>query len=246
VKGVTNTIGRVAPRRFSPARIAFFRAVERCAARFGGRAYYRRRYLTPGRLHVRHEDVDVPAGASALDGFRIAALSDFHAGSFLTAEDLTHVLAEVRRADPHVVCLLGDYVVHSIEEARALVPALAQLRAPFGVFAVFGNHDYRGRREHELVAWLAPHGVRFLRNGAVRIRVASGAPGVPDAHLALVGIEDAEEGKVVDVAGARAGVESGDVEVALSHNPRATCRGCGASALRTRGCASSSARRRCS
>jgi predicted MPP superfamily phosphohydrolase len=209
--------GRSAPRRFSRARLATFRALERVCTALGGRWLYRTFHLAPGRLVARREEVGIGRGAAPFDGYRIAALSDFHAGSFVGPGDLVHACALVASFQPHLIVLLGDFVVHSVDElarVEADLAALAAQRPPDGVFAVFGNHDYRERREGEIATRLAAHGVRFLRNEGARIERDGAA-------LVLVGIEDAEEGKVVDVAAARRGVRAGDVEVALSHNPRA-------------------------
>lgn len=213
--------GRSAPRRFSRARIATFRAVERLSAALGGRRLYRALELAPGRLARRHEEVLIDGWAAAFDGYRIAVLSDFHAGSFLGPGDLDHARALAAGFQPDLVALLGDFVVHGIEELERIEDDLGALASdgppggpPDGVVAVLGNHDYRGRRDGELVARLGARGVRFLRNESVRI--ARG-----DVALVLAGIEDSEEGKVVDVVAARQGVGPRDVEVALTHNPRA-------------------------
>lgn len=205
---------RVTPRRFSRARIRLFLAVDRLARLCGGRAFYRARYLAPGRLVLRHEDVHVRDLPRWLDGYRLGVVSDVHGGTFVGPGDLAHAVALLARSEPHVVCVLGDFFVDVPEEAARVTGDLARLAAPDGVFGVFGNHDYRGRREHELVAALP--NVRFLRNDGVRVTRA----GEPRA-LALVGIEDPEEGKVVDVTRARAAARPGDVEVALVHHPRA-------------------------
>lgn len=208
---------RVAPRRFSRARLALFRAVERASCLLGGRAWYRARHLSPGRFVLRHERVSVAGLPDGLVGLRIAQLSDLHGGGFLGAGDLRAVVDAVNALRPDVVALTGDYITHAIEDAFPLVEDLGRLRARHGVWAVFGNHDYKARREGELVARLAAHGVRFLRNECARIEVDGGAAG--RAWLALTGLEDLEEGKRVDPAAARAGLRPGDVEICLCHNP---------------------------
>jgi predicted MPP superfamily phosphohydrolase len=208
---------RVAPRRFSRARLVAFRAIERACALLGGRALYRARHLAPGRFLVREELVRVPGLPRALDGFRVAQLSDLHGGGFLGAGDLRHVVAAVNALKPDAVALTGDYVTHSIEESFPLVDDLAELRARHGVWAVFGNHDYKARREGELVARLAERGVRFLRNECARVEVDGGDSG--RAIVAFTGLEDLEEGKRVDLAAARAGLRPGDLELCLCHNP---------------------------
>ncbi|MFN9786005.1 MAG: metallophosphoesterase [Planctomycetia bacterium] len=208
---------RVAPRRFSRARLAAFRAVERACVLFGGRAFYRARHLAPGRFLLREERVRVAGLPPALEGFRVAQLSDLHGGGFLGAGDLRHVVAAVEALAPDAVALTGDYITHAIEDSFPLVEDLARLRPRHGVWAVFGNHDYKARREGELVARLAARGVRFLRNECARIAVDGGARG--RAWIAFTGLEDLEEGKRVDLASARAGLRPGDIEVCLCHNP---------------------------
>ncbi|MEZ6017303.1 MAG: metallophosphoesterase family protein [Planctomycetota bacterium] len=204
---------RVATRRFSALRIALFRAFERVCAACGGRWIYRRRHLAPGRLVARHEEVRVNDATGSVEGYRVAVLSDFHAGSFLGPGGLAHALDIVARFEPDAVCLLGDFIVHAVEEFDGIADDLAQLRARDGVFCVFGNHDYKGRLEAHIVERLARTGGRFLRNEAARCeRVPS---------LVFVGIEDAEEGRVVDPERARAALRPGDVELALTHNPQA-------------------------
>lgn len=215
---------RVAPRRHSTLRRAAFRAAEELARVLGGRAYYRRAHLRRPGLRVREERVRVRGLAPGLEGFTLVQLSDFHAGSFLRSGDLADVVEASNALAPDVVALTGDFLTHSCDEALPLAADFARLRAREGVFAVFGNHDYRERREDEIVRAYAGSGVRFLRDACVRIERGGAA-------LALVGIEDLEEAKRVDLQRARSLVRTGDVEIVLCHNPSS------ARALARPGCA---------
>ena len=206
---------RLVPRPFSRGRLAFFRAVEAAARTLGGRAYYRARHLAPPRLVLREERLLVRGLAPALEGFTLAQWSDLHAGSFLGQGSLTRAIELVNARRPEVHVLTGDFVTHSVDEARVLLADLAKLRSVHGTFAVFGNHDYKARRESEIASAFGSFGVRFLRNECARIEVA------PGAAVALVGLEDLEEGRVVDLSAARAEVGPGDVELLLCHNPGA-------------------------
>ena len=200
---------RVAPRRHSAFRLWAFRALERVALTLGGRRFYRRWFLAPGRFEVRREDVRVPA--AELDGFRIAQLSDLHAGPFLGAGDLVHVVDALNAEGVDLIVFTGDLISRNADEARALEGDLGRLTARLGVLGVFGNHDYHGRRERELAERFAARGVRFLFNEGVH----------PDPELPLfvLGVEDLEEAKGVDVRAARGQRRAGDVEVLLCHNP---------------------------
>lgn len=214
---------RVPPRRHSALRLATFRAIERCASWCGGRRAYKRLALSPGRFAVRQERVAVEGLPESLEGFTIAHLSDLHGGSFLAHRDLEHVVAAVNARAPDVVVFTGDFITHHWTDALPLVDDCANLRARHGVFAIFGNHDYRGREEGRIAEAFAARGLRFLRNECVRLVVGGAA-------VALVGIEDLEEARELDVEAARASLRPGDVEIVLCHNPsgarvlaRATC-----------------------
>ncbi len=217
---------RQAPRRYPRLRIAVGRTAERVCAALGGRAFYRRRHLAPGRLLVREEVARVRDLPAALEGFSIVQLSDLHGGSFLGPGDLEHLVQRANALRPDVVALTGDFVTHRAREVDRIAGDLARLESRHGIFAVFGNHDYRGRDEAHIAAALP--GARFLRNDCARVEVA-GEDG--SAAVAFVGLEDLEEGRVVDLEAARAGLRPGDVEVVLCHNPL------GARAIARAGCA---------
>lgn len=203
---------RVAPRRHSRLRLATFRAFERVARWCGGRAFYRLTYLAKGRHRVREERLCVRALPPALDGFRIAHISDLHAGPFLAGGDLSDVVDSVNALDPDVCVITGDLITHHWSDALLVLEDLARLRARQGIFVVFGNHDYKDRLEGRIVEAFAERGLRVLRNQSVRIATAGGV-------LALVGLEDLEESRVVDLDGARRSLEPADLEIVLCHNP---------------------------
>ncbi len=204
---------RQAPRRHSLVRRASVRLAEGLAVALGGRAYYRRRHLAPPGLQVRHERVEHAELPPGLDGFRVVQLSDVHAGPFVREGDLARVVELSNSLAPDLCVFTGDLITHAPEEAELVLADLGRLRARHGVFGVFGNHDYRGRREAEIARRLGERGMRFLRNEHVRLEVAGGA-------LAVVGIEDLEEARQIDLARAREGLRRQDFELVLCHNPR--------------------------
>jgi len=214
---------RVAPRRLGRWRLLLSWSLEVGCGLLGGRRFYRARHLAPGRFLLRRERVEVPDLPAGLEGLRIAQLSDLHAGRFVREGDLAAVVDAVEAEAVDLVVLTGDYITHRAEDAFRLVGDLARLRPRLGSFAVFGNHDYRGRREAEIARRFAEAGVRFLRNEGARLERGGDC-------LYLSGVEDLEEGKRVDPRAARAGLEPGDVEVLLCHNPK------GAELLAREGC----------
>jgi hypothetical protein len=79
---------------------------------------------------------------------RIVALSDIHASEpWLGAERLAGICARANALEPDLVVLLGDYrsgmrLKLSETPIADWVAALKTLRAPLGVHAILGNHDY--------------------------------------------------------------------------------------------------------
>ena len=201
------------PRRYSDARLKFFGLCEWAARRLGGRSFYRQRFLSRGRLRVRTETVEVPGWSAATPRLRLVQLSDLHAGPFLAEGDLGEACDVARELAPDLYVLTGDLISERTEEAFTLIEDLARLRAPLGSFAVFGNHDYRGRREGEIARRLwREAGWRFLRNEGHRLEHHG-------ESVHLTGLEDLEEAKRVDPEGARSALEPTDTELLLVHNP---------------------------
>ena len=178
-----------------------------------GRRSYRRAHLEPPGLALRRERIGVRALPRAFDGFRVAQLPDFHAGAFLGRGDLASVVRLTNEIEPDVVALTGDFVTHDAGDVRVIVDDLGRLRARDAVRAVFGNHDYRRRREAEIARVLGDRGIVFLRNACQRVERTDGA-------IAFVGVEDLAEGRVVDLDAARARMSAGDLEIVLCHHPR--------------------------
>ena len=170
------------------------------------------------RAHVDagREPGDVPirlAGAATpLAGLRLALISDLHVGFFLDPEDLAAVIERVLAARPDAVLLCGDLVNQFGHECELLARGLENLNAPFGVFAVPGNHDYYADRS--LRVWrraLERVGAQVLLNSGVRLEYRGAA-------FWLAGVDDLREG-VPDVRAALRGREPGETSVLLSHHP---------------------------
>lgn len=165
---------------------------------------------------VTHQ-ICIPDLPESFNGYRIVHLSDFHGGPFLDAASLAPVIDAVNAMSADLVVLTGDYLTHVVDEGVDLAPALGQIRAADGVFAVFGNHDYRERREGEMVSAFGAFGIRTLRNQGEAIRRGGSA-------IWIAGIEDIEEGKSPDLEAALAGREEAGASctVLLAHHPDAS------------------------
>ena len=81
-------------------------------------------------------------------GLRIAVLADIHACEpWMTADRIAAIVARTNDLKPDMILLLGDYMAaHRFVLGRvppeSWAEALATCRAPLGVHAVLGNHDW--------------------------------------------------------------------------------------------------------
>lgn len=212
----------IAQRRLSLFRRAVFWCVERTAVLLGGRLLYRWWFLDPKRLVVRGEEILVDGLPASLEGFTLVHLSDLHAGPFLGKGALRGVLDRLAELDPDVVCMTGDFIVHGVRDLGPVAAELRECRGRRGTFAVFGNHDYKARREPEIAsALVSPSGAKAERPGWRFLRNTGRVLEVGGATVGFAGIEDLEEGKRVDVENAMIGMGDVDLCVALTHGHQA-------------------------
>ena len=115
----------------------------------------------------------------ALDGTVVVALSDLHLGIQRDTEWMAERVRQVNALEPDLVLLLGDLVEGAPATLSGLAPVLRRLRAPMGVWAVTGNHEFHGDTA-ATIALLESAGVRWLRDARLSPR-----PG-----LILAGVDD--------------------------------------------------------
>jgi predicted MPP superfamily phosphohydrolase len=173
-------------------------------------------FVEPGRVHLRSVDLALAGWPPPLAGVRLAVLGDIHAGApHITPAKLQEIVAEANGARPDVVVLLGDYVIHGVVGGRFVEPEvtaeiLGGLRAPGGVIAVLGNHDwwYDGDRvRHALEA----RGIIVLENEAHPVPHNG-------ATLWLAGLADLWT-RQVDIKGTLSSIPPADAVILLTHNP---------------------------
>jgi hypothetical protein len=77
-----------------------------------------------------------------LEGFRVALLTDMHAGAGTPLSLIRRACRRAMAEKPHLIALTGDFAADDAPDFGGVIGALEGLRAPYGVYAVPGNHDY--------------------------------------------------------------------------------------------------------
>ena len=100
-----------------------------------------RQRVTRYDLKLRHWPGDLP--------LTIAAIADVHACTpWMDVERIHSIVRQTNELKPDLIVLLGDYVAGMRRYRTSQVPpgewskALAGLKAPLGVHAIMGNHDW--------------------------------------------------------------------------------------------------------
>lgn len=126
----------------------------------------------------------------------VVAVSDLHVGAAIGIDWTSRLVDRIVALHPDMVCVVGDLVEGDARLAEPMIPALRRIRAPLGVWAVTGNHEYYAGLETSLRI-MQDAGFRVLRDEA-----RDAEPG-----LVVAGVDDltarkqfGEEGAFVDRA----------------------------------------------
>ncbi len=114
-------------------------------------------------MKVTRLSVVLPHLPAAMDGFRIVQISDLHLEPFTKPKHIQATINACNALQPDLVAMTGDFVTNHARSAGVLGELLVQLKAPAGVFACLGNHDFWS--DHTMVEKaLKERGIGVLRN----------------------------------------------------------------------------------
>jgi predicted MPP superfamily phosphohydrolase len=122
------------------------------------------------------------------DSYRIIQISDIHMETWMTPKRLVEVVRMVNKLRGDLIVITGDFVTDlNHRTPNDLVKNLKKLKAPDGVLAVLGNHDY-WTNVKSIRQILALSGIRELPNAVHTIRRQ-------EASLHIAGVDDYWENK---------------------------------------------------
>lgn len=190
---------------------------------FATMIFYVSRHLVVNRLELDFEGL--PDG---FDGLKFCQLSDFHLGSYgRNSRYVTRIIDTALKLSPELILFTGDLVNFDISETDTYMDELARLKAPMGVYAIRGNHDYllhgpldepervkATERLNELERGL---GWRVLLNENVTLERGG-------STIALAGVENISANPFFarmggDLGKALEGIPQGAFTILLSHDP---------------------------
>jgi len=156
----------------------------------------------------------------AFDGFKIVQISDVHSGSFDNINEVEKAINIIQAQKPDLIVFTGDWVNTFAEELKPYVDIFKSLHAPFGKYAVWGNHDYgRGQKGRSNIEDLRVHvteaGFTILENENTKIEKDG-------EYIQLLGVENWGRPpfpQYGDLNLAKRDIDKDDFSILLSHDP---------------------------
>lgn len=94
------------------------------------------------RARIRRIDIPIAGLPPALDGFRIAQISDLHVGPTIKRDYIERVVDAVNALGADMIAVTGDLADGSVRDLAHDTEPLSRLSARHGAFFVTGNHEY--------------------------------------------------------------------------------------------------------
>jgi hypothetical protein len=157
--------------------------------------------------------------------FKIAQISDIHAGSFDNPKAVQKGIDLINTQKPDLLAFTGDLVNNKASEILPYIDIFKQIKAPYGKFSVLGNHDYG-----DYTSWNNPEDKRLnlikLKNyhadiGFCLLLNEHQLVRIGNSHINILGVENWGKGfgERGDLNRAIQGVNPLSFKILLSHDP---------------------------
>ncbi|WP_071395502.1 metallophosphoesterase [Bacillus tuaregi] len=180
----------------------------------GGGGYYYAREIEPRLLDINRHTIKHPLIPNSFNHFKMVQFSDTHLGFQYTIKQLDKLVDRINRLQPDIVFFTGDLMdePNKYPNSEQIIPSLSNINAPFGKFAIYGNHDHGGYGTDIYKNIMDKSGFTLLQNSAQEIKL------LDDSRIHLIGLDDAMLGKP-DLAYATVGLPPDTYKILLAHEP---------------------------
>ncbi|QJD85573.1 metallophosphoesterase [Cohnella herbarum] len=168
------------------------------------------RWIEPTWLEVKSVEVTLSNLPRSFARLRIVHFSDVHFGEYSEPELLTELVKQTQQLKPDLICFTGDLIDYSTSYISEAIALFSRLRAPYGQYAVLGNHDVFANRR-PVTQGLSQAGFHVLHNEHIALTKG-------EEKLYIAGIDDPWVGKP-DIDRALLRIPEGACKILLAHEP---------------------------
>jgi predicted MPP superfamily phosphohydrolase len=178
-------------------------------------------------FRVRQQTIILKELPPSFDGLKIVQISDVHLGSWGSKQQLQKAMDIINNLHPDVIFFTGDMFNYYTADGQGFDPILKTLRAPDGIYAIMGNHDYgdyitwpsmeaKHKNLEDLKLFYQNLGWKLLLNSNDILKRGTDS-------IAVIGVENwgatRRFQRLGDIAKAQKGTESMAIQLLLSHDP---------------------------
>jgi predicted MPP superfamily phosphohydrolase len=142
-------------------------------------------FIEPKRLVVSQEHLSFNQNGSDV---KVVQLSDIHLKKDYSIKSLKRIVEKTNQLQPDIIVFTGDlfdnYATFGSEIQVEAKQLLAQLKAPLGKYAVWGNHDYGGGAARVYPEILAEADFQLLKNTGTLLQLPN------ERSLFIAGVDD--------------------------------------------------------
>jgi predicted MPP superfamily phosphohydrolase len=133
------------------------------------------------RSNIKVKQLEINLRNEHRKEYNIVFFSDLHASVINNHSFLKNVVAKINSLAPDLILIGGDLVDESVENLSKykIVEELKKLKAPLGIYAATGNHEFINGGE-PIIEYFEKLGIKFLRDESVLI----------DSTIYIIGRED--------------------------------------------------------
>jgi uncharacterized protein len=176
--------------------------------------YFYAHDVEPRMLEITHHKIQNKAIPPAFNGFKIVQFSDTHLGFHYDLKQLEKLIVKINNLEPDMIVFTGDLMddPSEFQETDKIIKLLKDLHAPFGKFAIYGNHDHGGYGSDIYRELIETADFALLVNQAKEIKLLN------EHSIYIAGVDDAMLGKP-DINQALKDIPTDSYKILLSHAP---------------------------
>ncbi len=98
------------------------------------------------------------------DELKLVMISDIHLSNYITGDDLDKYIEMINGENPNLVLIAGDIADMRLEPLKkwGVAERFAKIKAPMGVYAISGNHEFYGGEKEQILNYLKEGGINIL------------------------------------------------------------------------------------
>lgn len=163
--------------------------------------------------HPKKVELSISSNNKNIDKeIKIVAISDVHIGTSIDNNRIKKYVQLINNEKPDIVLIAGDLIDRSIGTViqKNMDKELREIKAPMGVYAVLGNHEYYTGNLKAVTEFYKNSNITLIRDTTLMIT----------ENLFLVGRDDSSNSRRLSISQLTTSIPKNASSILLDHQPR--------------------------